>query len=65
MSFDPEKNAKLVQEEYVQHMESVYNELSKHAQTDEQKALLDSEFERYRQKYIEKRLPGWMQSPGQ
>ena len=55
-SFTPEKRADSVQEDYVSHMESVYDSLEKIAKTDEQKAILKEEFGRYQANYISKQI---------
>jgi hypothetical protein len=56
ISFDPEKRAKSTQEEYVNYMQSVYDDVIKIAKTDEQRATIDEAFENYRKGYIQKQL---------
>lgn len=46
-SFVPEKRAKARQDEYLSLMQSDYEQLSKMARNDEEKAMLDNEFQRY------------------
>jgi diguanylate cyclase (GGDEF)-like protein len=53
-SFSPEKRAGRVQQDYVQHLTAVYESLLPLAKNDEQKAVLATEIERYRQGYIER-----------
>lgn len=50
-SFVPEKRAKARQDEYLNLMKSDYEQLSKMARNDEEKAMLDGEFERYASGY--------------
>ena len=54
ISFTPEERAKSEQVEYVRIMKSIYEKLSKYAETDEQKEILQTEFERFKQNYISK-----------
>jgi hypothetical protein len=56
ISFDPEKRAKQTQDEYVNYMQSVYDDVMKIAKTDEQRATIDAAFENYRKGYIQKQL---------
>jgi hypothetical protein len=56
ISFDPDKRAKSTQEEYVNYMQSVYDDVIKIAKTDEQRATIDAAFETYRQGYVQKQL---------
>jgi hypothetical protein len=56
ISFDPDKRAKSTQEEYVNYMQSVYDDIIKIAKTDEQRATIDAAFETYRQGYVQKQL---------
>ncbi len=53
VSFDPRGRAHADQRDYVNHMQSLYEELEPLAVTDEQKAILKDELERYKNKYIE------------
>src|SRR5690606_37851172 len=53
-SFTPEDRARTVQEDYVRHMEELYNQLETLAQTPEQRAILNEEIERYRRTYVDK-----------
>ena len=67
-SFTPEDRARAVQEDYVRHMEELYNQLETLAQTPEQRAILNEEIERYRRTYVVKtsewlRLHSQMASP--
>ncbi len=50
-SFVPEKRAVQEREGYAATLQSVYDELSKHADTDEKRAVLDVEFSRFREGY--------------
>jgi hypothetical protein len=52
VSFDPKGRAHVDQRDYVNHMQSLYEELEPLAVTDEQKAILKDELERYKNKYI-------------
>ena len=53
-SWTPEKRGAQERESYVKHMEDVHEKLSERAKTDEDRALVDSEMERYRQGYVER-----------
>ena len=52
VSHTPEKRAEHTQAEYVAHMQSVYDELMKYAQSDTQKAILKDELQRYKEGYL-------------
>lgn len=53
-SMRPEQRAEMVRSEYVRHMQGVEAALSPLATTDEQRATLAAELERYRTEYIER-----------
>lgn len=53
-SFDPAKRGEMRRQEYVEHIQGLYAELWPIAATDEQKAMLADEMERYRQNYLAK-----------
>lgn len=60
-SFDPEKRGESRRKEYVEAVNGLYAEMWGIAKTDEQKALLAAEMERYRQGYV-KHLSAYLQS---
>ena len=54
ISFEPEKRARQTQQDYVNHMQSVYDKLAPLAKTPEQQDILKEELERYRQGYLKR-----------
>lgn len=60
-SFSPEKRGESRRQEYADHVNGLYSELWPIAKTDEQKAILADEMERYRQGYIS-RLNAYLSS---
>lgn len=55
MSFVPEERARQVQEDYVAHMEYMYDNLSQYAENEQQKEILLEELEEYKKRFLEKR----------
>ncbi len=53
-SFTPEKRATQEQQGYIEHMENFYKEMEPLANTEEKKAILVDEIERYRQEYLKR-----------
>lgn len=51
-SFDPDRRGEQRREEYVEHINGLYAEMWEVAKTDEQRAILAEEMERYRKGYI-------------
>lgn len=51
-SFDPDRRGETTRQEYVQHMQDVFNRLSNLAKTEEQKEILNDEMNRYKIGYI-------------
>ena len=55
-SFVPDKRAQQEQEEHARIMQADYDDLARHADTDEKLAQLDEEFSRYREGYRRRKL---------
>src|SRR5690606_17067619 len=55
-SLTPERRARQTQEEYVRHIEAVYEDLAPLARTEEQRRVLIDELERDRRGYVEREL---------
>jgi hypothetical protein len=62
-SFDPEKRARSHQEDYAAHLNTLYADLQKQADTPEQKAILETEMKTYREGYT-KRYTAWLGAKG-
>lgn len=60
-SWEPEDRAHRQQLDYVRHMNSVWDDVSKRAKTTEQQLLAKEEFERYRRGYLARQL-GYLNS---
>lgn len=55
-SFSPDKRAKAVQDAYVAHMQAVYDDVIKHADSEAATATINSAFQDYRSGYIKRML---------
>lgn len=53
-TFEPETRARVAQEDYLNHMQDVYEKSASLAETPEQKEILATELERYKQGYIKR-----------
>lgn len=62
-SFSPEKRGEQVRQGYAETLVADYNRLLQYAETDEEKAILETEFARYRNGYREKTL-AWLRARG-